>query len=122
MESTSGKAVSAALNACMPNLASTPAKSAAAISCGILSITRSNQPVTPARKISAALTMKAPTASPMVNPPMAPAVASTAAPGVDQATITGFLRIREGTSEHSPMPMPSAHIHEAISAGVAPKA
>jgi hypothetical protein len=51
-----------------------------------------------------------------------PAVASTAAPGVDQATITGFLSHSEGTSEHSPMPMPSAHIHEAISAGVALKA
>jgi hypothetical protein len=42
-------------------------------------------------------------------------VASTAAPGVLQATITGWLAaISEGMAEHSPMPRPSAHIHEVI--------
>jgi hypothetical protein len=55
-------------------------------------MTRSNQPVTPASVISAAHTMNAPTASAMLKTPARPAVASTAAPGVDQATITGFLQ------------------------------
>ena len=82
-------------------------------------MTRSNHPVAPASVISAAQTMNAPTASAMENPPARPAVASTAAPGVDQATITGFLRISEGMAEHRPMPRPRAHIQEVICAGVA---
>ena len=77
-------------------------------------ITRSNQPVTPARVMSNALIMKAPMASPMLKPPANPAVASTAAPGVDQATMTGWRKISEGTSEHRPMPSPSAHIQDVI--------
>jgi len=83
---------------------------------------RSTQPVAPTSVISAAHTMKAPTASAMLKPPAAPAVASTAAPGVLQATITGFFRISEGTALHRPMPMPSAHIQEVICSGVAPNA
>ena len=63
--------------------------------------------------------MKAPTASCMEKPPNAPALASTAAPGVLQATITGFFSHSEGTIEHRPIPIPSAHIHEAIISGVA---
>ena len=62
------------------------------------------------------------TASAMPNPPAAPALANTAAPGVLQATMTGFFRIRDGTAVHRPMPSPSAHIHELICAGVAPNA
>ena len=85
-------------------------------------ITRSNQPVAPASVMNSAHTMKAPTASAMEKPPASPAVANTAAPGVDQATMTGWRSSSEGTSEHSPMPSPSAHIHEVICAGVAPKA
>ena len=61
-------------------------------------------------------------ASPIEKPPASPAVASTAAPGVDQATITGWRRMSEGTSEHRPMPKPRAHIHEVICPGVAPNA
>ncbi len=86
-------------------------------------MTLSNQPVTPNSVISAAQTMK------RHRPPRpwktrwpAPAVASTAAPGVHQATITGFCSHSEGITEHSPMPIPSAHIHEAIISGVATKA
>ena len=89
---------------------------------GMRFITRSNQRVTPARVMSAALTMKAPTASPMLNPPARPAVASTAAPGVDHATMTGLRKMSEGTREHRPIPSPSAHIQEVICAGVAPNA
>ena len=58
----------------------------------------------------------------MLNPPAIPAVASTAAPGVDQATMTGLRNHSEGTSEHKPMPRPSAHIQDVICAGVAWKA
>ncbi len=85
-------------------------------------ITRSNQPVAPATAMSSAQIMKAPTASAMLKAPEAPAVASTAAPGVDQATITGWRMSIEGTSEHSPMPSPSAQIQEVICPGVAWKA
>ena len=80
---------------------------------------RSNQPVTPTSVIKAAHTRKAPTASAMLKLPASPAVASTAAPGVDQATITGLRSHKDGTSEHSPMPSPSAHTQEVICAGVA---
>src|SRR6185312_389953 len=82
----------------------------------------SNQPVIPHTVMRAADTMKAPTASAMEKPPVSPAVASTAAPGVLHATITGMRKSSEGTSEHSPMPRPSAHIHEEICAAVAWKA
>ena len=61
-------------------------------------------------------------ASAMEKPPAMPAVASTAAPGVLQATMTGCLRMSEGMAEARPMPSPSAHIHEVICAGVAPNA
>jgi hypothetical protein len=90
ISSTSGKAVCAAAKAWMPKRASTPASSAEAIATGMRFMTFSNQPVTPNSVISAALTMKAATASAIEKPPASPAVASTAAPGVDQATITGF--------------------------------
>ena len=79
----------------------------------------SNQPVMPNSVTSTALTIKAPTASDIEKPP---ASASTAAPGVDQAIMTGWRSHRDGTSEHRPMPSPSAHIQDAISAGLAPNA
>ena len=64
--------------------------------------------------------MNAPVACAMSKPPATPAVASTAAPGVLHATITGWRHHSDGSSVHSPMPRPSAHIHELICAGVAP--
>lgn len=120
ISTTSGSAVVAAAKASMPKRASTPASSAEAIATGMRFMTFSNQPVTPKSTISAALTMNAPTASFIENPPASPAVANTAAPGVDQATMTGFLSHSEGSAEHSPMPSPSAHIQDVICAGVAP--
>ncbi|OIQ71219.1 hypothetical protein GALL_471670 [mine drainage metagenome] len=106
----------------MPKRANTPASKPEAIAMGRWSMTRSNQPVTPHSVIRAAHSMKAPTACPMEKPPATPAVASTAAPGVLQATITGLRKISEGSAVHSPMPRPSAHIQEVMSSGVAPKA
>ena len=88
---------------------------------GIRSATRSKPLVAPTRITSKEHTMNAPTASPMEKLPAAPAVASTAAPGVDQATITGLRSNSDGTREHRPMPKPSAQIHDVICAGVAPK-
>ena len=84
------------------------------------SITRSNQPLAPARTMSSAETMNAPVASAMPKWPAAPATASTAAPGVLHAIITGFFSQSEGSSVVRPMPQPSAHIHEAACAGEAP--
>ena len=89
---------------------------------GMRFISRSNQPVAPNRMIRAAQTMKAPTASAMEKTPASPAVASTAAPGVLQATMTGWRKMRDGTAVHRPMPSPSAHIQEVSCSGVAPKA
>lgn len=66
--------------------------------------------------------MNAPVACAMPKPPATPAVASTAAPGVLHATITGWRNHSEGSSVHSPMPRPSAHIHELICAVLAPSA
>ena len=83
-------------------------------------MTFSNHPVTPNTVMAAALIMNAATASPMPCP--APATASTAAPGVLQATMTGLRSQSEGRAEHNPMPRPSAHIHELMTSGVAPKA
>ena len=85
-------------------------------------ITRSNQPVAPTSTTSAALTIKAPTASPIEKPPATPALASTAAPGVLQATITGLRSHSDGRAVAKPMPMLMAHSHEAKMSGVAPKA
>ena len=72
--------------------------------------------------MSSALRMKAPMPSAMLKPPASAAVATTAPPGVDQATITGFFRISDGISVHSPGPMPMAQIHDVTCAGVAPSA
>ena len=86
------------------------------------SMSFSNQPLKPSSAISAALMMKAPTASAMEKPPASPAAARTAAPGVDQATITGLRSSSEGSAQHKPIPQPSAHIQELICAALAPKA
>ena len=83
-----------------PKRASTPASSAEAIAIGMRFITRSNQPVAPTSVISAAQTMKAPTASAMAKRHAAPP-ASTAAPGVDQATITGLRQHSDSTGRQA---------------------
>jgi len=106
----------------MPKRASTPASSPEAMAMGKWFITRSNQPVAPLMVINTAQSMNEPTASGMENPPLMPAVARTAAPGVLQATMTGLRSSSEGTAVHSPMPSPRAHIQELICAGLAPNA
>jgi hypothetical protein len=107
------------MKACRPKRASTPASNAEAMAIGMRSMTRSNHPVIPTSVISTAQTMNAPTASPMPWP--APATASTAAPGVLQAIITGLRSHSDGSADDNPTPRQSAQIQELSRAGVAPK-
>ena len=81
---------------------------------------RANQPLAPATVMSSAHTMKAPTACAIGTP--TPAVTSSAAPGVDQAVSTGCRYHRLRPRLVQPMPRPSAQIHDAVCAGVAPSA
>ncbi len=119
MTMTSQGALVVAPTASMPNLASTPASNAAAIACGMRSITRSKPRVTPAITINAPQTTKAPTASPIATPLLP---ASRAAPGVDHAVSTGCRVASDRPIDVTPMPRPSAHIHDVACAGVAPSA
>ena len=93
----------------MPKRASTPASSAEVMATGMCRIRRSRAPLAPTMMVSKAASMNAPTACAMVNPsPARPAVASTAAPGVDQAIITGLRSHKDGSTVHRPMPRPRA--------------
>src|SRR5690606_24235519 len=79
---------------------------------------RSNTPENPATATSTPLSRKPATASSIGTP--AALVTSTAAPGVDQAVTTGIFQRSDRPMQVAPMPRPSAHIHEAVCAGVAP--
>ncbi len=70
--------------------------------------------------ISSADSRKPPTASAIGTP--AALATSIAAPGVDQAVTTGIFQRHDRPMQVRPMPMPSAHIHELVCAGVAPSA
>jgi hypothetical protein len=73
----------------------------------------------PASTISSAVTMKAPTAA--AKPPStAPAVNSSAAPGVDQAIEIGMRLFRLSAMASTPMAIDSAVRPEAACSGVAP--
>jgi hypothetical protein len=120
MVKTSANSRCMAAKASKAKRASTPASKAAARACGMRSMTRANQPVAPARVMSSAHTRKAPTPSAMGTP--TPAVASKAAPGVDQAVSTGWRYQTLSPRLVRPMPRPRAQIQEAACAGVAPKA
>ena len=93
---------------------------AAAIALGTFCINVSNQPVTPHSTANAEANKNAPTASPIDTP--ASAVTNSAAPGVDHAVSTGVLCHQARPALVTPMPMPNAHSHEPICAGVAPTA
>ena len=68
--------------------------------------------------ISTADTMNAPVAAGSDTPCVA---ASSAAPGVDHAVSTGWRYQSDRPMLVSPVPTPSAHIHDVICAGVAPR-
>ena len=89
------------------------------MACGMRSITRSKVRVTPASTINTPQATKAPTASPIATP-LVPAI--SAAPGVDQAVSTGSRRHHDKPIDVTPMPRPSAQIHDVAWAGVAPSA
>ena len=87
MHSTRPVRCCAATNISLPILNKIPASNAAASDAGIRLTSRSKLPVTPHRVTSMAQVMKAPMASPYDTPPRL--VTSSAAPGVDQATVMG---------------------------------
>ena len=100
--------------------ANTPANIADASAVGILSINRANKPLTPANTINSPQNTNAPIACGRLTP--ARLVTSSAAPGVDHATMTGCLYQRDKPKVHKPMPKLSAPIQEPICAGLAPAA
>ena len=104
----------------IPKRSSTPASMPAASDFGTCFISVSTQPVTPHTVISAEATRNAPTASLIGRPTSA--VASSAAPGVDQAVSTGLRKYRDSPMHVLPMPKPSASNHELMCAGPAPAA
>ena len=95
-----------------------PASIAAASVGGIIFIRRANRPVTPHSTISPLAKIKIPTASLSETP--CKLVASSAAPGVDQAVNTGIRYQTLSTSVLTPIATPRAVIQPAICAGVAP--
>ena len=105
------------VNASRPKRSSTPASMAEASASGMRPSMRSKIPENPAITISNADSAKPAIASSIATP--AALVTSTAAPGVDQAVTTGIFQRSDRPMQVTPMPMPSAHIHEAVCAGVA---
>ena len=98
-----------------------PASMALASGAGIAATARPSGFHKPATVSSTPQTRKAPTASP--KPPAGAAVAaSSAAPGVDQATLTGSRSRSESRMPASPMAIDSAISPEAACAGEAPTA
>lgn len=100
---------------------STPASIALARGAGIDATARPSGRNSPATIINAAQTTKPPTAA--WNPPaIAPELASSAAPGVDQAMLTGNRVVRLSTMAQSPIEIDSTVNPEAACPGVAPTA
>jgi hypothetical protein len=110
MISTSRKRDSIETKASTPNLNRIPASIAPASDSGTRFMMRSNQPLKPLTVIRTAEKIKAPIASSRPTP--CSEVASSAAPGVDQAVMIGIRCRQERPIVVRPMPMPSAIIHE----------
>ena len=92
----------------------------AAMPSGSFDIARSKRPENPAIASSSPHSMNAPIASGIDTP--ATPVTSIAAPGVDQAVTTGARQRNDRPMQVTPMPMPSAPIHEPSSTSFAPSA
>jgi hypothetical protein len=90
-----------------------------AIGTGIAAMSRPSRGHTPVRTMSAATTRKAPTAAGQP-PRTTPVLASSAAPGVDQATVRGMRWRRESQIIAAPCTTHSASSPEAACAGEAP--
>ena len=98
---------------------STPANSALASGAGIAVMSRSKRRETPASTVSPPETTKAPSAA-GYPPCTCPAPISTAAPGVDQAMLSGIRDRQDSTMPSTPMPMLSVASPDADSARSAP--
>ena len=115
----SSGALSTALNGSRHRGRSTPASIAAASARGIRSTVRPSHGHSPASTSSTPHSRKAATA--VANPPSGtPAVASSAAPGVDQAMATGSLVRRASPMLSSPITSNSAISPDAASSAEAP--
>ena len=98
-----------------------PASIACATEAGIRVMSAPRAGTSPVATTSAPVTTKAPTAA--GHPPStAPLEASSAAPGVDQATVIGRRVVTDSTIEPSPMRIVTASSPLAAWAGVAPTA
>ncbi len=98
---------------------STPASIACAIGVGIRAISAPSAGTSPVSTISTPTSTNAPTAAGQP-PSTAPVAASSAAPGVDQATVIGRRVRRESSIEHSPISTLTASSPLAACAGEAP--
>ena len=114
-------AVSASAKPLRTNLARTPANRALTRATGMRFMNRSKGPENPTNAISTPLMTKAPTASESVKSPGA-TVARIAAPGAENATITGMRNFSEGTMVRIAIPRQRANTHEAICLSLAPTA
>src|SRR5690625_1268675 len=97
-----------------------PASSACNTGPGTLESNHPNQPVNPTIAAATDATRNAPTASANEKPPKE--AMSSAAPGVDHATMTGMRVKRLSTMLHRPLPIDSAHTQEAVCASSRPAA
>ena len=102
----------------MPKRSSTPASMPEASATGMRESIRSNRPENPAMAVSTAASTNAPMASDSGRPAVTPI--NIAAPGVDHAVTTGTFQRSDRPMHVRPMPMPSAHIHDAACASLAP--
>src|SRR6478735_7501460 len=110
-----------ARNGAPQSVSSTPASMALASGLGIASTSRSSGRTRPHSASNSPQTTKAPTAE--ANPPEGTvAAASSAAPGVDQAMVTGIRRRHEKSTQPSPIVTQSTSRPEAACSGSAPTA
>lgn len=107
-------------NTSMPKRSSTPPSRPDANVSGTRRMPRSNTPLKPTMAVSAATSTNAPMASDSGTSALL--AISIAAPGVDHAVTTGIRQRSERPMQVTPMPMPSAHNQDAVSASDAPSA
>lgn len=91
-----------------------PASMAETTAPGTIRISRPKTPVSPIRAITTPETTKAPITSPYAYEPML--VTRSAAPGVDQAVITGIRVRRLRAMQVRPLPIEIAQIQEPVRA------
>ena len=113
--STSAGAVSAAAAPFSTKGSSTPASIPPAIPSGISATARPRGRIAPVSAISRPATTKAPTACGIVRPEVA---ATSAAPGVDQASTTGTRCQLDSSADPTALPRQTASTQLAVCAGI----